>query len=263
MILMKRAAAASAALILMLLAVLTTPVNAYSNQAVVTIPVTTVWSQFSDRPYKEDSFVSAFVLTPLDGAPAPETGAISIKGAGKGELGPIVYNLPGDYYYRLDGSVNNKKETVSMTIRVTIINGEDGLASIVTAYDSSEDALEGVEKNDLVFELYYKKGCPSCDPPTKPDKPNGGDQNTGKPSTDGKTPNIQKPDTNGGTSTNNNTTTSTITQITTKSDTSTTTQAISSKPVNTASATHMSLWLLLAVAAIILAAGFHRLSAKK
>lgn len=202
---MKRAAAASAALVLMLLAVLTIPVSAFSTRTEVVIPVTTAWAKNSDRPAKESSVVSEFTLTPLDGAPAPASGLVRVNGAGKGEFGPIAYELPGDYYYRLDGKLDNQKESVSMTVRVSVINNKDGgLDSVVTAYDTASKAEQGVEKQDTVFELTFK--LPS------------------------------------GTNTNNQT---------------------KGKPVNTGANSDLKVWLLLAIAAIMLTIGFRRLSAEK
>lgn len=229
---MKRAAAASAALLLVLLAVLTIPVSAASPIAQVTIPITTDWSSESDRPYGGEKVLSSFTLTPLDGAPAPASATASVDGAGKTGIGPISFEQPGDYYYTLVANLYKKETSVEMTIRVTVVNEDGGLAGYVSAYDTSNQAQDGTPKKDTVFEVNFKasKTPQDNEDPKDPNKPGTPPDSTTPPKNNGK-PSNQKPSGN--------------------------------KGVNTAAMSNLIFWLLLAIAAIILAGGLRRLSAEE
>jgi len=71
-----------------------------------------------------------FTLTAINGAPMPESGEITITGAGKASYGKITYTMPGVYIYTLtevDGKAANWSYDASVyTLTVTVTEDDDG-----------------------------------------------------------------------------------------------------------------------------------------
>ncbi|WP_289219552.1 hypothetical protein [Faecalibaculum rodentium] len=146
---------------LSLLAFAPSAVRAAGESVSVTIPVSTEFTQDSDEPAPSIQLTTNFLLEPLDGAPAPAAGQVSIEGAGKSGLGPVTFTQPGNYYYQLSASLangeNNSDLNEKLIVRVTVVNDEKGgLSSVVTAYNSQSDASSDNGKVDTAFFIEYK-----------------------------------------------------------------------------------------------------------
>lgn len=147
---------------LSLLAIVPSAAHAAESSIDVEIPVTTEFAADSDIPAKTVKLNTNFELVPLDEAPAPEVAKLYIPGAGKGQLGPITFTVPGNYYYQLTAKLekgeNNDPIDETLIVRVTVVNDANGgLSSVVTAYHSQADASVDNGKVDTKFQIKYKK----------------------------------------------------------------------------------------------------------
>lgn len=144
------------------------PSAAYAETAAidVKIPVTTEYASDSDIPAKTVKLDTKFTLEPLEGAPAPAVSEVSISGAGKSELGPVSFSVPGNYYYQLTAKLakgeHNEAIDEKLIVRVTVVNdNKGGLSSVVTAYHSQTDASSDNGKVDTKFVIHYTAPKPS------------------------------------------------------------------------------------------------------
>lgn len=147
--------------VLSLLAFAPSAVNAQEPTVDVQIPVTTEFTENSDKPADTVKLTTSFKLEPLGGAPAPATAEVSIDGAGKASLGPVSFSTPGNYYYQLSAGLakgdNNSELNEKLIVRITVVNDDKGgLSSVVTAYHSQSDASSDNGKVDTMFLIEYK-----------------------------------------------------------------------------------------------------------
>ena len=159
---------------LSLLAFAPSAVNAQEPTVDVQIPVTTEFTENSDKPADTVKLTTSFKLEPLDGAPAPATAEVSIDGAGKASLGPVSFSAPGNYYYQLSAGLNkgdnNSGLDEKLIVRVTVVNDDKGgLSSVVTAYRSQSDASSDKGKVDTAFFIEYKASKSPTQPTTARD----------------------------------------------------------------------------------------------
>lgn len=157
---------------LSLLAIVPSAVCAETSAIDVKIPVTTEYAPDSDIPAKTIKLDTKFTLEPLEGAPAPAVSEVTISGAGKSELGPVSFSVPGNYYYQLTAKLakgeHNEAIDENLIVRVTVVNdNKGGLSSVVTAYHSQTDASSDNGKVDTKFLLHYTA-------PKEPSKPADG-----------------------------------------------------------------------------------------
>lgn len=159
---------------LSLLAFAPSAVMAQEPTVDVQIPVTTEFTETSDKPADTVKLTTSFKLEPLDGAPAPATAEVSIDGAGKASLGPVSFSAPGNYYYQLSAGLNkgenNSGLDEKLIVRVTVVNDDKGgLSSVVTAYNSQADASSDNGKVDTAFFIEYKAPKSPAQPTTTRD----------------------------------------------------------------------------------------------
>ena len=110
---------------------------------------------------------STFVLQSVDGAPMPDSGTITVVGAGVGSFSPITYTEPETYYYTLSQRAGDTEgytydDTVyDVTVQVTTDDagvlsasvtvaeegetGKAGTALFVNRYQSQESESPGTE----------------------------------------------------------------------------------------------------------------------
>lgn len=146
--------------VLSLLAIVPSAVHAETASVDVTIPVTVEYAPDSDIPAKTVKLDTEFTLEPLEKAPAPEKGEAVVTGAGKAELGPVTFDVPGNYYYQLTAKLakgaHNEAIDEKLIVRVTVVNDDKGgLSSVVTAYHSQDEASSDKGKVDTKFLIHY------------------------------------------------------------------------------------------------------------
>jgi pilin isopeptide linkage protein len=142
-----------AALLLEILAVFSLSATAFAMDAVeAELPVTVKGASCMVR------------LTPLDGAPTPETGEMELKGAGKFTL---EFTEPGIYRYELAALPGQRQDVIYDTtvyqITVTVVTGEDGVLRTLISVSAGDEH----KADEAVFENKLK--------PVNPDKPKTGD----------------------------------------------------------------------------------------
>ena len=128
-----------------------------------------------------------FKIEAENNAPLPEVTEVTVNAADTGsvEFGPITYNRPGNYHYRItqitDNRLNLTYDSRTYAVTVQILRSEDNTlhAEIVASTGSSD----GSKASEIVFENKYSRPSsgggdsddsddsddPSPRPPRKPD----------------------------------------------------------------------------------------------